>query len=539
MPSSDLEEKGEKPYISVDDLDPELPPNLQAVAHKGFFGTLRHYELLLDEKLGIEAHGPARILPEMRDPAFGKWNKQIVMALMWASGTMNLSCFTTGFLGWELGLSLSQTIWITVVASFVGSAVTVSESPFCMYRSKNSVLIHAIQGWCATMGPSTGLRQVSICRYAMGWWPAKIIAFLNVIEQVGWSSVGCITGGLALSAVSNGHINLVLGVVIVAIVGMVFSVVGLRAVLAYEKYAWAVFFVIFMVMYGELAPQASLSSPPTVTGATNKGFALTLFAVVYGSSASWCSIVSDYYVQYPVNTSKTKIFLLTTCGIAIPTCIGMICGCCVGSTMGVNADWANTYTNDGVGELLQTILFPRGFAKFLLVLLVLSGIGTNCIAMYSGALSVQQFAQPLSIVPRFIWTFLVFVAIILIGIAGRNHLLDVLQNFLSLLGYWNTSLFVILFVEHYWFRDGWHGFKNYDLEAWNTASRMPIGFAGFAGFAAGIAGAVVGMDETWWVGPIARKIGLDGGDVGNELSLVFTLVAFVPVRYLELKYIGR
>jgi len=25
----------------------------------------------------------------------------------------------------------------------------------------------------------------------MGWWPVKIIAVLNVIEQLGWSSVGC------------------------------------------------------------------------------------------------------------------------------------------------------------------------------------------------------------------------------------------------------------------------------------------------------------------------------------------------------------
>jgi purine-cytosine permease-like protein len=98
------------------------------------------------------------------------------------------------------------------------------------------------------MGPAMGLRQVSISRYSMGWWPAKIIAFLNVIEQVGWSSVGCITGGLALSAVSDGRINLVLGVVIIAIIGMIFSFVGLRAVLSYEKYAWAVFFVIFLVM---------------------------------------------------------------------------------------------------------------------------------------------------------------------------------------------------------------------------------------------------------------------------------------------------
>jgi hypothetical protein len=127
MSSTDIEEKGIKPYVYNDDLsdEPELPPNLQAVAHKGFLGTLRHYEDLLDKKIGVEAHGPARILPEQRDPKNGKWSNQIVMALMWASGTMNLSCFTTGFLGWELGLSLSQTIWITIVASFIGSAVTV------------------------------------------------------------------------------------------------------------------------------------------------------------------------------------------------------------------------------------------------------------------------------------------------------------------------------------------------------------------------------------------------------------------------------
>lgn len=125
MSGSDIEKHGMKPYVDGVDQEPELPPQLQAVAHKGLLGTLRHYEALLDRKLGVESHGPARILPEERDPAFGKWNNQIVMALMWASGTMNLSCFTTGFLGNELGLSLSQTIWITIVGSFLGSAVTV------------------------------------------------------------------------------------------------------------------------------------------------------------------------------------------------------------------------------------------------------------------------------------------------------------------------------------------------------------------------------------------------------------------------------
>ena len=229
-----------------------------------------------------------------------------------------------------------------------------------------------VKGWCATLGPGTGLRQVSIARYSFGWWPSKIIAFLNVVEQLGWSSVGSITGGLALSAVTDGNINLVLGVVIVATIGMIFSFVGLRGVLKYEEYAWFVFFVIFMIIFGEAARFADNTTQSKLTGSTLSGTVLTLLAIIYGSSASWSSIVSDYYVQYPADTSKTKVFILTTLGITLPTCIGMIAGNCVGSTMGINSTWADAETA-GLGYLVQTILYPLGFAKFILVLLVMSG----------------------------------------------------------------------------------------------------------------------------------------------------------------------
>ena len=196
-------------YVSVDDV----------LHRRGFLGHLRYYEAKLDEKLGVEAHGPDRILPDKREPP-NVW----VMAAIWASGTMNLSCFTTGFLGFEFGLALKQTIPLTIFASLIGSAVT---------------------GWCATLGPATGLRQVSISRYSFGWWPSKIIAFLNVVEQLGWSSVGCITGGLALSAVSDGHVSLILGVVLIAVLGLVASFIGLKGVLTYDTYAWIPFFIIF------------------------------------------------------------------------------------------------------------------------------------------------------------------------------------------------------------------------------------------------------------------------------------------------------
>lgn len=372
----------------------------------------------------------------------------------------------------------------------------------------------------------------------MGWWPAKVIAFLNVVEQLGWSSVGSITGGLALSAVTNGRLSSALGVVIVSLVGTIFSFIGLRAVMRYEEYAWLVFFVIFMIIYGEAGRFADNTTPGTLTGTTLSGTVLTLLAVVYGSSASWCSIVSDYYVQYHPDVSTQKVFWLTTLGISIPTCIGLCAGACIGSTMGINPAWAAAYdSNEGVGQLIQTILYPLGFAKFILVLLVMSGIGMNCIAIYSGALSIQQFARPLQAVPRFFWTLLMFVGILLIGLVGRQHLLTVLENFLSLLGYWNTAFFVVVFVEHYLFRKG--DMRNYDLDAWNDRDRMPVGYAGGLAFALGIVGCVLGMSETWYIGVVAAKFGGYGGDLGNQLALVFTLVSFVPLRFLERKYTGR
>ena len=116
---------------------------------------------------------------------------------------------------------------------------------------------------------------------------------------------------------------------------------------------------------------------------------------------------------------------------------------------------------------------------------------------------------------------------------GRNHLLAVLENFLALLGYWNTAFFVILFTEHYVFRGA--NLDNYNLEVWNTPAKMPLGIAGLAAFLMGIVGCILGMVQTWYVGVIAEKIGSTGGDIGNQLAFIFTLVTYIPIRYWERK----
>jgi purine-cytosine permease-like protein len=346
--------------------------------------------------------------------------------------------------------------------------------------------------------------------------------------------------GLALTAVSDGKVSSALGCVIIALGSSVINFCGLKAILYYEKYAWLVFFIVFMVMYGMAAPHAVLNVPttedhPALHGANLAGNVLSLLSVVYGSSCSWATIAADYYVHYPINTSKVKVFTLCTLGISIPTCIGMILGCCIGSTLQVNEDWINA-DKEGLGYLIQKILFPQAFAKFILVLLVLSAVGMNALNLYSCALSIQQFARPFAKVPRTLWVLVVFGVVTAIAVAGRDHLLDYLENFLSLLGYWVTSFFVIVFIEHYWFRKG--DFANYDLDGWNTPSKLPIGLAGLTAFLIGVVGWCLGMYETWFTGPLAKQIG-EGGDIANELTFAFTLLTYIPLRHLEYRFFKK
>lgn len=497
---------GAEDSSSADDRDVSTPP--------GILARMRNLEARMDRKLGIESEAIVRKRAEDKKPV--PWTEELNMALLWASGTMNTSCFATGFLGWQFGLSLKQSILITIFMSILGGAVT---------------------GYCATFGAATGLRQMSAGRFSFGWWPSGLIALLNCIQQMGWSAVSCITGGLALSAVSDGRVSLILGIVILAVVALVISLIGLNAILVYERFAWMIFLVIFLIIFGETGRYADNSDPtPTLEGAELAGPVLSLMAIVYGSSASWAVIASDYYVHYPANISRVKVFLMTTFGIAIPTTIGMVAGCVVASTLNNQPAWKEAYGQD-LGYLINEMLYPAGFAKFLLAVLVLSGINTNVLSIYSAALSFQQLAKPFAKVPRFIWTLLSFVCILALAVGGREQLNAYLQNFLSLLGYWCTSYAVILFEEHFIFRKG--SFENYDLDGWNDPERLPHGIGASVAFGLGVIAWVMGMNQTWYRGPLAGLIGTNGGDVANELTFVVTAVAYIPARYLELQYFKR
>lgn len=85
-------------------------------------------------------------------------------------------------------------------------------------------------------------------------------------------------------------------------------------------------------------------------------------------------------------------------------------------------------------------------------------------------------------VPRFIWNSLLAAISLALAWGGRENLIGVINNFLSLLGYWTICFGVVLAIETFWFRPRNGG---YDLEGWQDQDRMPLGIAACVSLALG------------------------------------------------------
>jgi len=249
-------------------------------------------------------------------------------------------------------------------------------------------------------------------------------------------------------------------------------------------------------------------------------------------------MAADYYCHFPASTPFWKIFTLTFWGVVIPTCFSVIIGACLGNAALQVAypPYAAAYKDHGLGGLIATVYHPNGWSKFSLVMLTFSVLGNNIAINYSSGLSMQLLGHYFHAVPRLFWSLIFVIVVAVLAIAGQEHLSVVVSNFVSLLGYWTVSFTIILAMEDKIFRRR----EGYDLVAWNQPSKLPWGAAAVLALLAGyLAGGVTGMSQTWYIGPIAKKFGPAGGDVGIYLSAAFTLVVYPALRTFEKKYTGR
>jgi purine-cytosine permease-like protein len=214
-------------------------------------------------------------------------------------------------------------------------------------------------------------------------------------------------------------------------------------------------------------------------------------------------------------------------------------GVAIASGVATTPDWNEAYGISS-GALITASYGPlHGFGKFCAVVVALGVIANNVPGTYSAALGCQIMGRFGKAVPRWCWAVVMVMIQLVCGLAGRNHLFLIFQNFLALMGYWLMIMVCIVAEEHLLFRRTIWGGLGFDWTAWEDRKRLPWGVAACTAFLLGWMGAILGMYQVWYVGPIAKLAGDTGADVGMWVGCGFALITFPPMRWVELKIVGR
>ncbi|KAG1779632.1 permease for cytosine/purines, uracil, thiamine, allantoin-domain-containing protein [Suillus placidus] len=466
---------------------------------------------------GVEARGVERV-PENQRESKNALNN----LLMWWSVNAVLTTIPVGVLAQSVfTLSFGNAVATIICFGALGGIAT---------------------AFIATLGPITGLRTMIITRFSSGYFGGTIYSVLNILTQLGFSTTAVILGGQTLANINPGTLPLVVGIIIIGVCCLIPCFIGYDMIHIYERYAWIVTSVIMLFLWGlggKAGYDINTQKPLEDTGRALSADILSFGGIVFGSFSGWAPVAADYNCRLPADTPRVRVFLLTFFGLFIPICFVEILGAALMTI--TDPAYIAAFEGGSTGGLIAQVLSPWGhFGQFVLVLLALSVIGNNIPNTYSTGLSIQALGRPFAIIPRFFWVFLAFVVYTVAGVAGREHFSAILSNFLSILSYWTAFFIVIVAEEHFIFRRKNGPLGGYNLDDYDTPSKLPSGIAGILAMCFGIAGAVVGMSEVWYTGPLGKMAGAAyGADLGFELAAAFSAVTYPPLRALEIKLIGR
>lgn len=549
--------------------NPKLDPSKETSTKLGFVPPKCIAWMYVVDRFGVEGRGIERVEPEERKNNASFFQFLSVIGL-WFAGCGGITTMSSFFLPtiW-FGLNMKQSLLAGLIGINLG----------CL-----------VPAYCSVMGPKSGCRQMVTARFLFGHWGVKFVSLIVILGGIGWSVVNCVVGGQILQAVSQDKVSLALGIVIVFLGSWVVGVFGIRVLLKFQgivaiptNIAILLYYIVVCKKGSWILETNTMVSELGYDSLTVTGHWLSFFTIAYSCTATWGSCASDYYILFPAETSGIKVFLVTFFGIAVPSNFAAIVGLLAGTISYSYQPWADAYTAFGIGGLINEPFVPWGrFGKFVVVLLYVSVICNTIMNTYSSAFEVQLISRKLAIIPRWIWATFISVIYLVISLAGKEHLSTIIGNVLPMLGYWITIYITMLLEENFLFRNKFTKklhFKEFevlsdekDVESdlqkadyttevrtdvsdnetqeadfselynwsnWNQSSKITTGIAAALAFIAGAVGAAMGMNQVYFMGPIAKKIGEYGGDVGMWLCAAFCGVVYPFLRYFELRRFGR
>ncbi|KAJ5314140.1 uncharacterized protein N7443_001024 [Penicillium atrosanguineum] len=462
-------------------------------------------------KGGGEARGIEPVPLEERQPVTA--STSLHMLLMWFSMSLATNNIIVGSMGtFVLGLSFKDAAFCAIFGNLLGVCTV---------------------GYVSTWGPISGCRTLIVGRFHMGYYPSKVCCALNVFTNLGYCMVNSVVGGQILSRVSGGQLSVLVGIVIVAGLSWVMAMFGMKIFAVYERFAWLPQLMVLCVMLGSAGPHFDFNIHTEMSQGVLNAKRITFFSLCMSIGLAWAPLAADYYVYYPPHVKRWRTFAVTVLGCGQAMAITILIGIGLGTALASSAEYRAKYGNSPGDLLMMAYDSLGGFGKFCAVINVFALLANNTPGAYSMSMNFQMLGDFFRKVPRPVFVTLSTAIYCGCAMGGRNQLYDVFKSFLPLIGYWVMMFFCIILMEDILFRRR----SGYDWSSWNTPQQLPMGIAAGLAFAIGWAGAIVGMDQSYYGGPVAKLA--HGADLGTWLGAGFTLVSFPPLRAVELWYIGR
>lgn len=382
----------------------------------------------------------------------------------WASPNLEFATVFVGVIGTLFfGLSFTQAAIAIVIGTALG-AVT--------------------HGYLSTMGPRTGLPQMVASRSAYGFWGNALPAVISsVMAGIGWFAVNSVSGALALASLTD--LPGVVCLLVVVGIQVVVAFFGYNFVHVFERFAFPVLAVIFLVATVIVLTKADPGAP---SGGGGFGGFMLLASASFGYAAGWNPYASDYSRYLAPDTSRVRVFAYAGLGIFV-SCVVLELAGAAAVTAGPDPFLGNPTT-------AFTDLLPGVMSDLTLLAIALGAVCANVLNIYSGSMAFLTLEIRL---PSHIRRALVggvfgvigfFVAWSGLSDAGHKY-----ENFLLVIAYWVAPWLGVILTDRL-LRRGTS----------SVGAMVTLGYRNWAGPIAFVVATIVSVwlfsAQTRYVGPV-------------------------------------
>jgi NCS1 family nucleobase:cation symporter-1 len=422
------------------------------------------------------------------------------LQLFWTWTSPNME-FATVFVGVLAIAAFGLGFWEAALAIVIGSA-----------------LGGITQGLLSMRGPRFGVPQMVLSRLGFGYRGNILPAGINaLVAGIGWFAVNSVSGALALNTLT--HLPQVLCLLIIVVVQIAVAFLGHNLIHVFERYAFPVLAIIFLIASGVILSKAHPNVPHhTIPGA----FLITLGAT-FGYAVGWNPYASDYTRYFKPDTSKFAIAWWSGFGLFLSCALLEIVGAAAGTAVKDSGVFLGSNPTGAFTGLLPSVL-----GDFTLLAIALGAVAANALNIYSGAISFTALGFKLPLSLRRALVALVFGAIgFFLAWSGLSNAGTKYDNFLLIIAYWIAPWLAVVFCDEFLRRR-----QSPDQIEHLLFDKKYANWAGPVAMAVG-AGVSIWLfaNQTEYVGLIPSHIG-SVGDLTFEVGFALTAAIYLTWRLI-------